>query len=68
MVGYCIPKTSSLWVRLPLAVYWGRSPPGVSPARCRGGIFAPLCCKSVQEIDVGRSWGRCSSGDPRLLR
>lgn len=68
MVGYCIPKTSSLWVRLPLAVYWGRPPPRGVPGEVPGGIFAPLCCKSVQEIDVGRSWGRCSSGDPRLLR
>lgn len=53
MVGYCIPKTSSLWVRLPLAVYWGRPPPGVSPARCRGGSLrlcvANLCRKLMWE-------------------
>lgn len=64
MVGLRIPKTSSLWVCLPRAVDWGR-PPGC-PSEVLRGIFVPLCCKSLQEIDVGRSC--CSSADPRLLR
>lgn len=48
MVGYCIPKTSSLWVRLPLAVYWGRPPPGC-PRRGAGGDL----CAFVLQICAG---------------